>query len=46
VAVPVPAFAKDVLVRMRMDDDVRVLRPAVDMVIDRGMLVGAKPRVS
>ncbi len=37
--VPVSAFAEDVRVGVRMDDDVRVLCPAMDMVVDVDMLV-------
>ncbi len=45
--VPVPTFAEDVHVWMRMNDDVRMLRPAMDMVIDVDvdMLVRAKQGV-
>ena len=41
------AFADDVVVRVRVDDDMRVLRPAVDVPVDVGVLVrvGAQKRV-
>ena len=41
------AFAEDVVVRVRVDDDMRVLRPAVDVPVDVGVLVrvGAQKRV-
>ena len=47
MAVPVAAFAEDVVVRVRVDDDMRVLRPAVDVPVDVGVLVrvGAQKRV-